>query len=245
MRVVLLRVGIDTGCGGVLGPLFKDRSFEYVPIPDEQGIDGRTYGNMRGRHRRKLIDYFPDGRRETMSRQSIHFDPEFRTFTYGDPKTPKTSLQRLSKGSLLVFYAGLKGWGFKFPPALYIIGYFEVTEAGLAASFNRAALRKFRNNFHVMHQSVFKRQKESLVLVKGGGRSRLLRRAVKISSTGRDRLATPCTSCRRKCRGYSEASRVTQESSAARRGGWLHNSQSARRGSCCHSSENPHHGRSS
>jgi len=191
MRVVLLRVGIDTGCGGIVGPLFKDRSFEYVPIPDERGIDGRTYGNVSGRHARKMIDYFPKGRREMMSRQSIHFDPEFRTFTYGDPTTPKTSLQRLSKGSLLVFYAGLQGWDFKFPPALYIIGYFKVTEAGLAASFNRAVLRKFRNNFHVMHQSVFKRQKGSLVLVKGGTRSRLLKTAVKISSIGRDRAGRP------------------------------------------------------
>ncbi len=191
MQVVLLRVGIDTGCGGIVGPLFRDGSFEYIPIPDERGIDGRTYGNICGRHRRKLMDYFPEGRRETMSRQSIHFDPEFRTFTYGDPTTPKTSLQRLSKRSLLVFYAGLKGWDFKFPPALYIIGYFEVTEAGLAASFNRAALRRFRNNFHVMHQSVFKRQRESLVLVKGGTRSRLLKTAVKISSIGRDRAGRP------------------------------------------------------
>ena len=70
-----------------------------------------------------MIDYFPEARRETMTGQSIHFDPEFRTFTYGDPTTPKASLQRLSEGSLLVFYAGLKGWDFPSRSALYIIGY--------------------------------------------------------------------------------------------------------------------------
>jgi hypothetical protein len=187
MQVVLLRVGIDTGSGGILGPLFRDGSFEFVPIPDRWGIDKRTYGNIRGRHGRSMIHYFPEARRETMSRQSIHFDPEFRTFTYGDPTTPKASLQRLNEGSLLVFYAGLKGWDFACRPALYIIGYFEVSHAGLATSFTRAELRPLRNNFHVMHAGVFKQQKHRLVLVKGGTGSRLLEKAVKISSVGKDK----------------------------------------------------------
>ena len=42
MQVVLLRVGIDTGSGGILGPLFSDGSFEYIPIPDcfaGRGVD--------------------------------------------------------------------------------------------------------------------------------------------------------------------------------------------------------------
>lgn len=187
MQVILLRVGIDTGSGGILGPLFRDGSFEFVPIPDGRGVDKRTYGNTRGRHGRRMIDYFPAARRETMSRQSIHFDPEFRTFTYGDPTPPKASLQRLGEGSLLVFYAGLKGWDFACRPALYIIGYFEVSHAGLATSFTRAELRTVRKNFHVMHAGVFKQQKRCLVLVKGGTGSRLLEKAVKISSLGKDK----------------------------------------------------------
>jgi hypothetical protein len=191
MQVVLLRVGIDTGSGGILGPLLSDGSFEYIPIPDDGCTDERTYGNICGRHGRRMIDYFPEARRETMSCQSIHFDPEFRTFTYGDPTAPKASLQRLSAGSLLVFYAGLRGWGFKFPPALYIIGYFEVTHAGLATRFTHAGLRRFRNNFHVMHADVFRQQKQSLVLVKGGRGSRLLEKAVRISSVGKDTAGRP------------------------------------------------------
>ena len=39
MQVVLLRVGIDTGSGGIHGPLFADGSFEYIPIPD--GFKGK------------------------------------------------------------------------------------------------------------------------------------------------------------------------------------------------------------
>jgi hypothetical protein len=39
MNVVLLRIGIDTGSGGIHAPLFADRTFEYIPIPDGQAVD--------------------------------------------------------------------------------------------------------------------------------------------------------------------------------------------------------------
>lgn len=195
MQVVLLRVGIDTGSGGILGPLFMDSSFEYIPIPDDfrrHGVDKRTYGKTHGTYGGRLVDYFPEGRRDAVRDQSIHFDPEFLTFTYGDPTSPKAGLRRLSEGSLLVFYAGLRGWGFDCRPALYIIGYFVVTHAGLATSFSNVELRHlFHNNFHVMHGEVFEAQKDCLVLVKGGKGSRLLKKAVKISSIGEDRIGRP------------------------------------------------------
>ena len=44
MKIALLRVGIDTGSGGIHGPLFEDNSFEYIPIPDDRNKDERTYG---------------------------------------------------------------------------------------------------------------------------------------------------------------------------------------------------------
>ncbi len=195
MQVVLLRVGIDTGSGGIHGPLFSDGSFEYIPIPDSFGgigVDKRTYGNTCGRGRRKLIDYFPEAHRERLFDQSIHFDPEFETFTYGDPTPPKASLRHLSEGSLLVFYAGLKGWDVDCPAALYIIGYFVVGRAGFATSFCQTELtRMFRNNFHVMHGGVFEDQKNRLVLVKGNANSRLLKKAARISSVGTDRSGRP------------------------------------------------------
>lgn len=44
---MLLRVGIDKGCGGALSPIFKDGSFEYIPIPelDHDTRETRTYQN--------------------------------------------------------------------------------------------------------------------------------------------------------------------------------------------------------
>ena len=191
MQVVLLRVGIDTGSGGIHGPLFSDGCFEYIPIPDSfrgKGVGQRTYGNTTGRRGPRLVGYFPKTRRETVCNQSIHSDPEFETFTYGDPTRPKASLRQLSEGSLLVFYAGLKGWDYDCPPALYIIGCFEVERAGLASSFSQSELQgMFQSNFHVMHGDVFEDQKDQLVLVRGNANSRLLKKAVKISSVGTDR----------------------------------------------------------
>ena len=192
MKVAMLRIGIDTGSGGIHGPLFNDGSFEYIPIPDRFGFDERTYGNTVGRMDRKLVTYFPESRRVAMASQSIHFDPEFVTFTYGDPTPPKAGLRHLEKGDMLIFYCGLEGWNFRSVPALYLMGYFEVEAAGKPANLGtREIQRLFKNNFHVRHQKVFKRQTADLVLVKGSDRSRLLDQAVCLSVMGCDCSGRP------------------------------------------------------
>lgn len=192
MNVVLLRVGIDTGCGGIHGPLFQDGTFEYIPIPDGLGVDERTYGSLWGRYDRPLVQYFPPTRRGRMMHHPVHVDPEFGTCTYGDPTGLKSSLRRLMPGDLLVFYCGLRGWDHDAEPALYLMGYLEVRAAGLARDFGPDELHTlFAANFHVRHPGIFTTQRERLVLVKGGPGSRLFRRAVCISENGRDRRGIP------------------------------------------------------
>jgi hypothetical protein len=192
MKVALLRIGIDTGCGGIHGPLFPDGTFEYMPIPDDFGIDERTYGNTLGQHREPLVVYFPESRQPAMRNQSLHYDPEFQTFTYGDPTPPKSGLRSLERGDLLVFYCGLQGRGSESAPALYLMGYFEIEAAGRASDFEPAAVAAaFAHNFHVRHPSVYAAQADRLVLVKGSANSRLLKTAVKISEVGRDRAGKP------------------------------------------------------
>jgi Nucleotide modification associated domain 3 len=185
MQIVFLRVGIDTGSGGIHGPLFADGRFEFIPIPDGSGIDPRTYGNTLGRYGRPFVDHFPPGRRKEMAGCSMHVDPEFETFTYGDPTPPKRGLRKLEPGDFLIFYAGLKGWDLEREPALYIVGFFEVACAGLASDLPLGELeRLFAANFHVRHPGVFADQRERLVLVKGTPASRLLEKAVLLSETG-------------------------------------------------------------
>jgi hypothetical protein len=195
MRVAMLRIGIDAGSGGIQGPLFEDGSFDYVPIPDNfdgRGVDERTYGNTASLKGRRLVEYFPESRRAAMTDRPIHFDPEFETFTYGDPTPPKAGLRKLEPGDMLIFYCGLEGWDVKAEPALYLMGYFEIHAAGRPADFGDQGMRRlFGHNFHVRHPSVFERQREELVLVKGSATSRLLTKAVKISTTGRDRTGKP------------------------------------------------------
>ena len=185
MKVALLRVGIDSGCGGMQGPLFRDGSFEFIPIPDDRMLDSRTYGNTLGRSDRPFAKFFPGRRRQRMANQPIHVDPEFETFTYGDPTPPKKGLRHLTEGDLLIFYAGLEGFDFESPPALYVICYFEVQVAGLATSFSPMQISQdFAQNFHVQHRALFEQQKEQLVLVKGGRGSRLLNKARLLGETG-------------------------------------------------------------
>lgn len=191
MKAVLLRIGIDTGCGGMHGPLFKDGSFEYVPVPDATdgvGVDERRYGNTVGRLGRKLIEYFPKSKQDRMKDCSIHFDPEFESFTYGDPTSPKARLRNLEPGDFLIFYCGLQGFDHESEPHLYLMGYFEVEVAGTAEGLADDELSMlFRKNFHVKHPKVFARQKNRLVLVKGNDNSRMLKKAYRISAYGQDK----------------------------------------------------------
>jgi hypothetical protein len=197
-QVVLLRVGIDAGCGGIQGPLFEDGTFEFVCIPDNKGVSVHTYGNMVGRDGTTHVSYFPESRRNLMAKQTVHVDPESETFTYGDPTTPKRSLRKLKPGDFLVFYCGLqrwdskKGWNGDRRPALYLAGYFEVTWAGMAGDFDKKTLKtEFGKNFHFRYPTIFARQKDDLVLVKGGPGSRLVKKARQISVDGKDRSGKP------------------------------------------------------
>jgi hypothetical protein len=192
MSVVLLRVGIDTGCGGIHSPLFEDGTFEFVPIPDRSGRDERTYGNSRGLKGRVFTEYFPTSRRARMSSQAMHVDPEFEMFTYGDPTPPKRNLAQLKPGDLLLFYAGMEGWECERPPALYLAGCFRVEMAGFATAFSPDRLRReFQHNYHVRHPTVLADQRDRLVLIKGGKGSRLFQQAHLVGETVRRSNGSP------------------------------------------------------
>lgn len=106
MKAMLLRVGIDKGTDGALAPIFADGSFEYIPISegDSRSKEDRTYRNTIGRAGKPFSVYLP----AKIGGRKIHFDPEFKTFTYGDPTIKRNYLRKLEPGDLLVFYAGLR-----------------------------------------------------------------------------------------------------------------------------------------
>jgi hypothetical protein len=192
LKIALLRVGIDSGAGGMDSPIFGDGRFEFIPIPDTTGLDQRTYGNQIARSTgNPLSSFFAPSRQAAMRSQSIHVDPEFTTFTYGDPTSPKAGLRHLAAGDLLVFCAGLRGFGCDIASGLYLIGYFEVEFAGRVRDLTKEQIQACNGNFHVRHRSVFLAQRDRLVLVKGSADSRLLTKAMKISVRGQDRSGKP------------------------------------------------------
>lgn len=187
-RILFLRVGIDTGCGQALSPLFPDGSFEYVPIPEraeDVGSRGVRFHNLPARSGGSLARFVPARYRDGYA----HHDPEFENCTYGDPGRNKgAQLLRLGRGDLLVFYAGLTPVGFKGVDALYVIGYFTVSTLHRipdGAGWPPAAFAHLLGNAHLRRV----RPDPGLVIVEGdGAQSRLLARAAPLSDEARNVL---------------------------------------------------------
>lgn len=198
-KALLLRVGIDSGCGGTLGPIFPDGTFEYVPIPESsQCVSPRSlyFRDLPARHGGTLAQYVPAKYREA----AAHYDPEFETFTYGDPtRNKRVQLLRLDDGDLLVFYAGLRPVESWAASRLYIIGYFTVASV---ESVNATNSWPPPNFLHLLGNAHLRRNRpdDGLVVVCGHARaSRLLDRAIAISDEAQ--RATPETEKRLGIRG--------------------------------------------
>jgi len=191
MKAMLLRVGVDKGTDGTLGPIFEDGSFEYIPVSegDSKSKEDKTYKNTIGRSGKPLSTYLP----KSIENRTMHFDPEFETFTYGDPTPKRTWLLKLEKGDLLVFYAGLTPFrNRKYKEALYLIGYFTVEKVidfnKLSKSETENCYRLYPNNAHLKRSYNIK----DLVIVVGQkDRSKLLERAILISKTKYNKNGKP------------------------------------------------------
>lgn len=188
---MLLRVGIDKGTDGCLAPIFKDSSFEYIPLSeiDTKSTENRTYMDTIGKNGKPLSFYLPN----KVKGRKMHFDPEFDTFTYGDQSSKRNYLLKLEKEDLLVFYAGLTPFNHDtLEEALYIIGYFTVENV---IDFNK--LRKdeiekcckiYFNNAHIKRGLDF----NNLVIVTGDkDKSKLLDKAILISEKKLNRIGRP------------------------------------------------------
>lgn len=174
-KALLLRVGMDRGTGGALGPIFRDGTFEYIPIPELCPARCRvSYATLPGRHVASLASVLP----ARLAERHPHIDPDFGAATYGDAAEQKRhQLSRLEPGDRLVFYSGL----IPAPPDqgahLYAIGSLHVRHVHhlSAVDFDRPELqRRFRHTAHFLRWP----RDPRLVLVEGDPeRSRLLLRA--------------------------------------------------------------------
>ena len=172
----MLRVGIDKTYGA-LSPVFADMTFKYIPIyhQDKREIERnetRTYYDL------KLARFLPPHVRD----RKVHLDPEFDSFTYGDPgRLKRASLLKLTEDDLLVFYIGGKAVERGGEEGCFIIGYFVVASVvdwnAMSASEQRSLRIAFAKNAHI----VSSKSKTDLVLVKGSNQSKLLPRCIPIT----------------------------------------------------------------
>jgi hypothetical protein len=149
MQHLLLRIGADMGTGGGLSPIYKDGTFDLVPIPEAEGTtEDRTYQEMAGRDGRSLAGFVSEEYRSSPP----HIDPEFGTYTYGDPTQKRTQLARLQEDDLLVFYAGLRPYDYQDSPRLFVVGYFTVDAVHdleeMSVAERRSVLDRLENNAH-------------------------------------------------------------------------------------------------
>jgi len=164
-----------------LGPIFPDGTFEYVPIPESsQYVSPRSlyFRDLPACHGGTLAQHVPAKYREA----AAHYDPEFETFTYGDPtRNKRAQLLRLEDGDLLVFYAGLRPVEFRAVSRLYIIGYFTVASV---ESVNATGSWPPTNFPHLLGNAHLRRNQpdDGLVVVCGHAQANRLRdRAIAIS----------------------------------------------------------------
>ncbi len=179
MKAVLLRVGIDKGYG-FLSPVFQDLSFKYIPIYYRNKIEiekkeTRTYNDLSNQLNTDIIKYIP----LKYLNKVVHYDPEFETFTYGEPNNPKRgALLKLNTGDLLIFYMGgellVKE---KKEIGCFIFGYFEVSNVYVWSQnpfHNKIIEKECAENAHIRSS----KSKDNLVIVKGTNRSKLLKKCI-------------------------------------------------------------------
>lgn len=177
MKILFLRVGIDRGCGGTLSPRFAEGTFEYVPIPEScELLPGRgvAYSDLAARHGGTMDQY-------AGAVGYTHYDPEFETFTYGEPSEPKRSqLLRLLPGDLLVFYSGFQGTDIA-KGTCFVIGYLcvrRIHKGPFNGPWPPESLVHLHRNAHFRR----KNPEPTLVVVEGEpARSKLLKVALPLS----------------------------------------------------------------
>jgi hypothetical protein len=216
LKALLMHVAVDTsskGTGGINGPIFPDKSFEFIPIPEnpKNTSETRTYSTLKAKNSKNgkfLSDFVPSDIQDYL----VHFDPDFENFTYADPSDMKKSkrgglLKWLSMGDYIFFVASLAPFKKsaytnndrkeickyqKGKMAKYIIGYFEIK--------NIFQFEKSRNKLkpladmkipqsmlnQIKHNAHSKRNKDKFIVAVGkkNRNTALLRKAIQITTMG-------------------------------------------------------------
>lgn len=163
-QIAIINVGMSTATG-LPGPLFSDGKFVFVPVQErEPGKNIPTYREL------GLADWVQD------PDDYAHYDPEFKTMTFGDYKgrLRTANVFKLESGDFLFFFASLSN-GIdrrrRQTTGLFLIGYFEIEMIfGEEQAKTNASLQ---NNAHLRRS-----EDRGYTIWKGTARSQLLECAV-------------------------------------------------------------------
>lgn len=115
---------MDSVYGGFVSPIFPDKSYVFLPIPNvrdwgyqlDQTCKGlKTYSEIKTNSGTPLTDYLPKDEIKVMKKTikepsniKVHNDPEFVTNTYGEKKEKKVIYNKVKdfkEGDYILFYA--------------------------------------------------------------------------------------------------------------------------------------------
>ncbi|VVB84211.1 Uncharacterised protein [uncultured archaeon] len=163
-KISIINVGANAASGTLRSPIFKDGTFEFVPVKTDNldtptGFD--TFSEFKNYNVRPIIEFIP----KKFLSESMHNDPEFITHTYGDtpesePKSSKLkssprafNLRKLNKGDTLYYLARLVErnnvtWG---NPGFYLIGNLVLDKIIKKSDLekNPTLITQVQNNAHV------------------------------------------------------------------------------------------------
>lgn len=190
---VIINVGANTSHHGLVSPLWENGDFCIMPIPEEGMVPNPSKDLFPScRNLPSFADfvkpYIAFCVHEKYLTKTVHEDPEFETFTYGDnpdgiAKGKAANLKHLSNGDLLFFFAGLtaiRGRELIGDYRFYFIAFFELSSIlpKVTAMPTQEQLSLFGRNAHIKRGQADTRFFNDFWVWKGSGNSQLFRKAV-------------------------------------------------------------------
>lgn len=152
-KIAIINVGANAASGALRSPIFKDSTFEFVPIKTDNPVKGvDTFAEFESFTGRPITDFIST----KFLSELMHNDPEFVTHTYGD--TPEfeprsMNLRKLNKGDTLYYLARLVEWnnGYWGKPGFYLVGSLVLDKIVKKSDLieNPNLIQVVQNNAHV------------------------------------------------------------------------------------------------
>ena len=187
-RIFLVNVGSNAS-HSFCSPIFEDRKFEFIPIPEDRELDplfGVQYKQLKSFNfpENDLMEFIP----ERFWSKTVHSDPEFDTFTYGDncDVNPRaSSLKTVERGDFIFFLSRLQTWKnnrFQNEFGFYLIGYLHVDQIvkSVNSPLDLILMDRFAINAHV-RRAMSDQLWDSFWLFGGSSWSKRFKKAVPVT----------------------------------------------------------------